>query len=213
MFDLEQSIMVWRKQMQAAGIALPALSELESHLREDIEKQVKSGKTPQSAFEMATKSIGRGAELKKEFKKAGEPLVARLVKLMGIGCWTISFMLSLWFLRFVFYQTELIPIILGLVAVATSILCWRYSSKLLPAIRHKAIRTVIGFACCVAGVVWIQLFIKDIAPGLMQHPAGMDVAVGRLIATMLWASTAMAILSAIGYGLERAARERETTDS
>ena len=37
MFDLEQSIAEWRRQMLAAGIKTPVpLEELEIHLREDI---------------------------------------------------------------------------------------------------------------------------------------------------------------------------------
>lgn len=213
MFDLEQSIAQWRRQMLTAGIELSALTELESHLREEIGSQTKSGQSPQLAFDLAVKSIGRGFELKKEFKKVGEPLAARLAKLMGIGCWTISFMLSLWVLQFLFYQTELIPIILGLMAVATSVLCWRYSHKFLPAIHHKSIRAITGLACCVGGVVWIQVFILGILPGLMIHPAGMDIATGRLIAGILWGCAAMAVLSSIGYGLEKAAREHQIANS
>ena len=195
--------------MLAAGIEAPAASELESHLREEIEKQIKSGQSPRKAFEIAIKSIGRGVELKKEFKKAGEPLAGRLVKLLSIGCGTISFMLSLWFLQFIF-KTGLTPVILGLAAVTVSILCWRYSSKFLPAIHNDHTRALAGLACCVGSVVWIQLFLKNILPNLATHPPGMDVATGRLLATVLWASTAMAALSAIGYGLEKAARKRES---
>ena len=44
MFDLEQSIAEWRRQMLAAGIKTPVpLEELEIHLREEIEQQMKSG--------------------------------------------------------------------------------------------------------------------------------------------------------------------------
>jgi hypothetical protein len=39
MFDLEQSIATWRRQMLDAGIKAPVpLEELESHLRDDIEQ-------------------------------------------------------------------------------------------------------------------------------------------------------------------------------
>ena len=72
---------------------------------------------------------------------------------------------------------------------------------------------MIGFACCIGSVVWIQLFILQFLPGLAVHPAGMDFAEGRLLAVVLWACTAMAILSSIGYGLEKAAHEREAANS
>jgi hypothetical protein len=214
MFELEKAFSNWREQILAAGIKSPVpLEELESHLRDEIERQMNLGASSQSAYEMAVKTIGHGDELKKEFKKAGEPLAVPLVKLMSIGCWTVSFMLSLWCLQFLFYQTELAPIILGLIAVATSVLCWRYGCKFLPAIHHESIRAIIGFACCVGGVVWIQLFIIEFLPGLAVHSAGKDVAEGRLLAVVLWACTAMAILSSIGYGLEKAAHERGTANS
>jgi len=215
MFNLEQSIAAWRKEMLAAGIKTPVpLEELESHLREEIEKQIKSGQSPQTAFETAVKTIGRGVELKKEFKKAGEPLTARLVKLISIGCGAISFMLSLWFLLFIF-KTGPISIILSLMAVATSVLCWRYCYKFLPAIHQEYVRAVIGLVCCIGSVMWIQLFFKNFAPGLAAHAARTEGVEGwgGLLATVLWASTVMAILSSIGYGLEKAAREREIANA
>jgi ferritin-like metal-binding protein YciE len=40
MFDPEQTIAEWRRQMAAGGIKTPeVLNELESHLREDVEQQ------------------------------------------------------------------------------------------------------------------------------------------------------------------------------
>ena len=69
MFDLEKSIADWRKQMLAAGIKSPVpLDELEVHVREEIERQVKSGIDTQRAFEIATRNLGQVQVLKKEFK-------------------------------------------------------------------------------------------------------------------------------------------------
>jgi hypothetical protein len=70
MFDLEKSIADWRRQMLAAGIKTPVpLEELEIHLREEIERQMKSGTNPQQAFENSVQQIGHADELKGEFKK------------------------------------------------------------------------------------------------------------------------------------------------
>jgi hypothetical protein len=70
MFDLEQSIAEWRKQMLAAGIRSPApLEELESHLREETERRMKSGLSEQKAFEISVRRIGRPEILWSEFKK------------------------------------------------------------------------------------------------------------------------------------------------
>jgi hypothetical protein len=70
MFDLEQSIAEWRKQMQTAGIKSPLLlEELENHLREEIELQLISGLNEERAFEISTQKIGEAKFLKTEFKK------------------------------------------------------------------------------------------------------------------------------------------------
>lgn len=73
MFDLDQAIAEWRRQMLAAGIKSPVpLEELESHLREDVEVGMRSGLTAQSAFETAERRMGQADGLKAEFKKAGK---------------------------------------------------------------------------------------------------------------------------------------------
>ncbi|MES1180967.1 MAG: hypothetical protein ABUL66_03800 [Verrucomicrobiota bacterium] len=84
MFDLEKSISVWRKQMLAAGIKPSALEELESHLREEIEREMKLGLSlnVQEAFNFAIQKIGQGNALKSEFTKVGETLCERLKRLV-----------------------------------------------------------------------------------------------------------------------------------
>ena len=72
MFDLEKAIAEWRREMLATGIKTPApLEELESHLREEIERQVKSGLDELSAFHLAVQKIGAPSSLQTEFKKVG----------------------------------------------------------------------------------------------------------------------------------------------
>ena len=70
MFDLEQSIAAWRKQMLAAGIKTPVpLEELESHLREDVEHQIQSGLNAAQAFAISVRRLGHAGKLQSEFKK------------------------------------------------------------------------------------------------------------------------------------------------
>jgi hypothetical protein len=72
MFDPEQAIAGWRRQMLAAGISSPVpLEELENHLREEIERQLQGGATAPHAFENAPAQLGQGAPLNNEFEKAG----------------------------------------------------------------------------------------------------------------------------------------------
>lgn len=68
MFDLEQATADWRRQMIASGIkSSDALDELESHLREDVERQMRFGATAKPAFEQAVRSVGPAHRLKAEF--------------------------------------------------------------------------------------------------------------------------------------------------
>jgi hypothetical protein len=75
MFNLEQSIAEWRRQMLAAGIKTPTpLDELESHLRQDFRALVSAGKSEKEAFELALSRLGSPAALRTEFNKIKTPL-------------------------------------------------------------------------------------------------------------------------------------------
>ncbi len=95
MFDPEKAIAEWRQQMLAAGIKTPVpLNELESHLRDDMDEQVKSGLDKQQAFEEAVQRIGQAGALRNEFTKidaTADVLRRKTVwLLMGVGfvgCW------------------------------------------------------------------------------------------------------------------------------
>ena len=74
MFDLEQAIAQWRREMLAAGIKTPVpLEELETHLCDAIVQRMESGVDEQQAFNLAAQKIGRAEALKVEFTKAGGP--------------------------------------------------------------------------------------------------------------------------------------------
>jgi len=70
MFNLDETISEWRRQMAAAGIKSPeALDELESHLRDEVGQQVRSGANARQAFEIAVERIGEIDSIKAEFEK------------------------------------------------------------------------------------------------------------------------------------------------
>jgi hypothetical protein len=78
MFNLETAIAEWRKQMRAEGIKTPVpLEELENHLREDFEAQIRSGAIPERAFEIAAGRLGPAAAIQQEFSKVGKVMSAR----------------------------------------------------------------------------------------------------------------------------------------
>lgn len=81
MFDLEQAIAQWRKQMLAAGIETPALlEELEIHLREEIEQRMKSGLSEEDASHSAVETMGQARALQKEFSKINRPGIGEIMK-------------------------------------------------------------------------------------------------------------------------------------
>lgn len=78
MFDLEQAIAEWRRQMRAAGIKTPVpLEELENHLREEMDARMRSGLAAERAFALAVERIGDVSRLREEFEKAADPLIER----------------------------------------------------------------------------------------------------------------------------------------
>jgi hypothetical protein len=82
MFDLEKSILEWRKQMLAAGIKSPVpLEELEIHLREEMERQVGLGLSGQIAFEISAQQIGQPKALTSEFKKSERTFMKQTIKI------------------------------------------------------------------------------------------------------------------------------------
>jgi len=86
MFDLEEKISEWRKQMLDAGIKTPVpLEELEIHLREEIERQIKAGLDEAQAFEMAVQNLGQGGALRNEFYKvnAGRGILRTIGLIIG----------------------------------------------------------------------------------------------------------------------------------
>jgi len=72
--------------MLAAGIKTPVpLEELEIHLREEIERQMKSGLNEQKAFEVSVQQIGQPKQIKSEFNKSERTFMKKtLIILLGI---------------------------------------------------------------------------------------------------------------------------------
>ena len=72
-FNLESALTEWRQRMLAAGIETPVpLDELEAHLLDDIEQQMRSGMDALAAFETTVQRIGQAGPIKMEFKKIEE---------------------------------------------------------------------------------------------------------------------------------------------
>jgi hypothetical protein len=73
MFDLESQIRGWRSDLAAAMGNVPGpLDELESHLRDDIDRRMRLGADARSAFEAARTQLGEVGRLAREFAEAGD---------------------------------------------------------------------------------------------------------------------------------------------
>lgn len=107
MFNLDQAIAEWRRQMVAAGIKIPeALKELETHLRDDVEHQILSGASAEQAFDMAVQQLGNAHTLKAEFAKTAG-LKQRHYVYRGLGFGIGLFPLGVAFCYFVLIPAAL----------------------------------------------------------------------------------------------------------
>jgi hypothetical protein len=86
MFNLEQAISDWRQQMAAGGIKMPeALDELESHLRDDVDQQLRSGLNAEQVFRTSIRQIGHAEMLKTEFNKNNHTKIMKRIALISLG--------------------------------------------------------------------------------------------------------------------------------
>ena len=209
MFDLEKSIADWRKQMLAAGLQTPVpLEELEIHLREEIERQKKFGRSETEAFETAVQNIGRAQAVQNEFGKVKAADEERRWKEGQIWSGAILGLLQLSLISAVLFNSEMNfgQRMSGLAAMATSFLLvagGRLSHRVFPVIRVRRTRTAISLVLgCAPGIVWFLLFARFF---LASH----EFPFGEWLAAALWAGAPPLGLSlGLIWGIETAARKR-----
>ncbi len=205
MFDLEQSIGIWRRQMLTAGITAPVpLEELEIHLREEIEQQTRSGLSVEKAFESAVQKIGRVYVLKTEFAKVNgvkesNKWERRLAVFISLGV-----IIPLDIYGLFKNDISLAWRLLGfadVAAIVSAVLGCRYISKSFPFIPNKRIRTAIGLSFGLFSMIGMIVFMKFVLPNF-------ELTEGQLTVVVLWALTLMAAFSVVLAGLEEAARKQ-----
>jgi hypothetical protein len=207
MFDLKQAIKEWRRQMLAGGIKTPELlDELESHLREDVERQMRTGKGVEQAFELAIQQFGHPQALNEEFAKIdGIKKSHRSKRQLWVSI-PLAGVLPAGAYALLKYEMTLSWRLLGLgdlAVIASCILFSRYINRLFPVIPQKRVRTGVGLSSGLAGMVGIIVFMNFFLPMFALTE-------GQLAVAALWAVTVMAALGAVWAGLEDAA-DRETT--
>ncbi len=207
MFNQEQAIAAWRRQMQAAGIKTPAtLDELESHLRDDLEQQMKAGLGAQQAFEAAAGRMGRPEALKAEFAETRRT-PKTLGKIMG---WTSAalmlFIMLLSSLTFYFMEVSPGDQIVACTAVAfilAGACVWRRGARFLPVISDPFKRNLTGWGIIFFGAGSSTFLIQCVMPAFQRTIDGM------LPPVALWLMVPTAWFFYLGLGLMLTGEESE----
>jgi len=205
MFNLDQAIIEWRRQMSAGGIKkVSVLDELESHVREEVERQMRSGMDAEKAFRFALQKIGPASALKYEFKKSTAAAV--LEKLMivvallfvALGVFLSSAAITMCYLT----PAERAIGAAAMTLVIATACGWPRLVPLLPLIQNKRKRQMIEVACLAAGFGICTLFIQ-----LLVHHFENPATGGIVPAIGFFGLLPIALGFGIACGLERAARE------
>jgi cation transport ATPase len=212
MFNLEQSIAEWRRQMLAAGIKAPVpLEELEIHLREEIERLGESGLSETEAFTIAALKIGPARTIQNEFEKVEATEEERKRKEGQIWLGTVLGSLQLILIGAVLFNSEMDfgQRMSSLAAIATSFLflaAARFSRRIFPVIRAGRSRTAVALVLGgLQAVIWSGIFACFVLPG---H----EFPFGQWLTTILWASCPpLGAFLGLILGIETAAREKIAT--
>jgi hypothetical protein len=181
MFELEKSVAAWRQQMLAAGIKMPApLEELEIHLREEIERQMKSGLEGQKAFETAVGRIGKANPLRQEFQKISSADKAQLRKQAGYfyAGIIVFYTLAVTYAMFK-YNLSINEWLLGLAAQTTllclTLLAWRLAPPFFLLFASHRVQSAVGLIGGISGAIWFLFFPR------------FEFTTGQFLVAVLWA--------------------------
>jgi hypothetical protein len=214
MFNLEQSIAEWQQQMLAAGIKTPVpLEELEIHLREEIERQMKTGLNPQAAFTSAVQKLGPAHTVHNEFMKADQTQDVRKWRLTEIGLLLLTILLPLVMGGVLLQRASFIDMtaaeeLSSLAALAAfSLLAWsgRLSCGIFPVIANRRIRDAIGALGGLLLALWWIIFLRRLVP---QH----DFTMSQFVVAFVWAFLSPAgVWIGLFWGIEAAARKKSAS--
>ena len=198
MFNLEQAITDWRRQMVTGGIeSRELLDELESHLRDEIERQIYSGINEQNAYLAAVASIGPARALKGEFAKvAKSDRGQRRIFLRTFYFGSVAFVLLVNTWTLLAYELSTLQRSLGVSAVSLICLylaCLPHLLRSLPAVRYDRLEKAIKMA---SSLVWVWPIWA-----LLEAEHVVHVDIGIVPAMILWCLYAAMAMSAFAYGL------------
>lgn len=200
--------------MRAAGIKTPVpLEELEGHLREEIDRQMKAGTDSKQAFEAAVQKIGPASALESEFKKVDAARKERDRALYQKVLFILTNLSALLGCSLVLFKRESISQMSSgqriscLAAAATlALFIWigRLGGRFFPVIRSNRTGAVIAVLVAVPVVLWPFVFSYLILPRY-------DFTLGPLLVAIYWAlSTPIGVLGGLVMGIGTAARKKGT---
>ena len=207
MFKLDRALEQWRQQMLDAGIkSRDILDELESHLRDDVERETNSGLTTEEAFREAVQNLGKARALKTEFKKQnkGSAMIEKLM--IGICGVVVGFIVLLSGITIVLCfgsRQERMIASAAVISILIVALGWRFTLRFLPMIEKTRTRWGMGLACIASGFGASSFFCEFILPRFEVSPDHQLPAIG------LWAVFLIAIFTCAGVGLLLSKSERE----
>lgn len=198
--------------MLAAGIQAPVpLEELESHLREEIERQKGMGLEGAEAFVLAVQIIGPAPAVQAEFEKVRgrDPGRAwkqkQIVFVTGLCAVSMFILICLVFKIGSFSQITPAQQLSGLAAITVMILLaggGPLARRFFPVIHSRPVRDAIGIFFGLVVMIWYAVFAFVVLPRL-------DGTLSQLIVTVLWST--MVPTGALGgliAGIETAARRK-----
>jgi hypothetical protein len=170
---------------------------------------MKLGFTEEESFSSAVRRIGGADALRAEFARTGVPVPVRFASLAGIGCAIFAGLFSLWIWGnlLITQKSDWAERMLGSMAVVFVLLSWWLGPRFLPVVRRQWIRSLLGTACCLTGIGGVVLFARFILPPFFDFPARNDLPIGKVLVSVVWVFSAMAILGGMAYGFEKAARK------
>jgi hypothetical protein len=206
MFNLETAIAEWRRQMTIAGIKSPVpLEELENHLREDFEAQIRSGAIPERAFEIAAGRLGSPAAIKQEFSKVGKVMSARVRKFNFVFSAVVAVLFCAVGVQFLVNIThahvapvERISLAGAFLSAGLLLSAWMFLWRFFPVLPRAQTRIAAVFLCVVLSgfCATVLLRILPLRSGTTEE----------LMITVAWALLVpIGAAAAFIYGLEEAA--------
>lgn len=202
MFNLEQALIQWKQQMSAGGIKDAAvLDELESHLREEIERQMRAGANEERAFAVAAQKIGPAKALKTEFRKNGsESLLEKLMIAIAISVAAFGFFLAS--VALMFCYSSWAERIVGFTAIGFTLLAifgWSRIIPRLPVIRERRKRLAIELACFFGGFGACAVYFRMIERSEQILPV-----------MAFWGILMIAVGLVLASAIDRAAQQART---